>query len=229
MNYKTNTHFTMCKLTILSTIIFAICFILAMLFYPGGTQLDTNIRGYSFFSNFFSDTGRITSYSGESNIISMIFFAIALILTNVCLIFFHFENIQFYKHKNKFNSLRNVAGISGIISAITAIFIPIFPEDIYPTAHMIVTLTFSNLLLFMLIFYAIIIKKETNYSDDIFRLIMIYVIFLILYLSLIMTNILGFNEDISLSLKATGQKIAIIYGFFCIASLAYGMQKRITT
>ena len=29
----------------------------AMLFYPGGTRLDPNIQGYSFFSNFISDLG----------------------------------------------------------------------------------------------------------------------------------------------------------------------------
>jgi hypothetical membrane protein len=50
---------------------------LAMLVYPGGTASDATTRGYSFFTNFFSDLGRTQARNGEPNTMAASLFFIA--------------------------------------------------------------------------------------------------------------------------------------------------------
>ena len=73
---------------IVGFVIYALFNILAMVFYPGGTSIDRDRIGYSFFENFFSDLGMVRTYSGEPNPLSRLLFASALILVGIVLITF---------------------------------------------------------------------------------------------------------------------------------------------
>ena len=56
---------------------------IAMIFYPGGTELNPTTLGYSFCMNQMSDLGRTQSLSEEPNHISMFLFMIAVIFVNI--------------------------------------------------------------------------------------------------------------------------------------------------
>ena len=58
------------QLLYISCILFLVSTAVAMLFFPGGTILDHNTKGYSFFNNFFSELGRWRTHNGEIKWIS---------------------------------------------------------------------------------------------------------------------------------------------------------------
>ncbi|MBN1217273.1 MAG: hypothetical protein JXA99_17765 [Candidatus Lokiarchaeota archaeon] len=223
-NYNKNTRIY--NLTILFVLVYIALLILAMFTYTGGNEIDINTKGYSFFSNYFSDLGRIKSYSGNNNICSLCLFVTALISINIILIFFHREIMLFFKNNPRFKLISYLASIFGISSSIFAIFVPLFPEDIYPTQHILVTMLFSNLLVISFIFYAFIIRRDKLIPNYYFTLILVYIICLCIFLSFIMIDF-GFSSNILIYIQATGQKIIIFFGFICIACLSYGMQNRI--
>ena len=64
----------------LGILVFVIFNTIAMLFYPGGTYLDSSTEGYQFFYNFFSNLGEWTARNGEINTFSASLFNSSLII-----------------------------------------------------------------------------------------------------------------------------------------------------
>lgn len=64
---------------------FLILTTIAMLVYPGGIESDPTTVGYLFFTNFFSDLGRIIAFSGTSNLASRSLFVTALTIEGISL------------------------------------------------------------------------------------------------------------------------------------------------
>ena len=60
--------------------VFVIFNTIAMLFYPGGTYLDSSTDGYHFFYNFFSNLGEWTARNGEMNTVSASLFNSSLVI-----------------------------------------------------------------------------------------------------------------------------------------------------
>ncbi len=197
---------------------------MAMIFYSGGTIQEPHREGYSFLTNFFSDTGRMVSFSGKPNIVSMICFGAALVPVNITLLLFHGEN--FIHYRGKYVPWNWIASISGAASAAAAILIPFFPDDLFPGAHLIATLGFSNLLLLSLIGYAVLSRKDPSMKKGCSILILGYVVYLVIYLAVLMVDF-GFEEDLRNLLQASGQKIAILAGFTCLSVLAFGIREKL--
>ena len=195
---------------------------IAMIFYPGGTELDPNASGYTFLLNQMSDLGRTESLSGEKNHISMILFMIAVIFVNIAFSPFYLAMTSFFSKKRVFCYL---AAISELISAIFGISIAFFPVDLFPTAHLTVTLMFS-------IFFAVALCLIVNpiISNSVFPNRYGYVV--IFYVSILAFYIVLVSMGVNLSSKqgimilATGQKIIIYSGFICIFFLAIGAYLR---
>ena len=55
-------------LMIVGSIQFIILTFIAMIFYEGGTYIDSSTTGYLFWHNYFSDLGRTVAHSGISNV-----------------------------------------------------------------------------------------------------------------------------------------------------------------
>ncbi|NHJ32668.1 MAG: hypothetical protein FK732_07390, partial [Asgard group archaeon] len=53
---------------------------LSIHYFPGGNTLDPNAEGFNFLYNTMSDLGKIIANNGEPNIISRVFYSIALTL-----------------------------------------------------------------------------------------------------------------------------------------------------
>ena len=54
-------------------LVFSICLLVAIYFYPGGNIHNDSQIGYSFTHNFLSDLGGYESHSGEVNFLSSFF------------------------------------------------------------------------------------------------------------------------------------------------------------
>jgi len=78
----------MCKVVMLTTVMFIIFTSLAILAFPGGTKIDRAAVHYDFSQNFFSDLGATNTISGKSNTISNLLFITAFGSLGIVLIYF---------------------------------------------------------------------------------------------------------------------------------------------
>ncbi len=203
---------------------FVLCTI-AMLFYPGGTELNPNINGYSFFMNAYSDLGRIYSPSGISNTISRMLYVIALISINVLLIPFYLSMNYFFRENNTERIFSPLATICGIISALFGIGTALFPVDLFPTIHLFFALIFGLFSSLMLGFYTIPILLHQSYPNRYGYVNISYAVLLAIYMLLVLINPVPTTE-LELIMITTGQKLILISGFFCIFILALGAIRR---
>jgi hypothetical protein len=212
-------------LAIIGVVQFFVLCAIAMLFYPGGTELNPNIKGYSFFMNAYSDLGRIYSPSGISNTISRLFYVIALISINVLLIPFYFSMNYFFRENDTKRIFSLLATICGIISAMFGIGTALFPVDLFPTIHLFFALIFGLFSSFMLGLYTVPILLHQSYPNRYGYVNISYAVLLVIYMLLVSINPVPTTE-LGLIILTTGQKLILISGFFCIFILAFGALRR---
>ena len=113
----------------LGILVFVIFNTIAMLFYPGGTYLDSSTEGYQFFYNFFSNLGEWTARNGEINTVSASLFNSSLIIFALSYFsfFISFLNLEIKYINSKWLSFFLVASIS--ISILSFIFISVYSAE----------------------------------------------------------------------------------------------------
>jgi hypothetical protein len=193
--------------------------ILGMFFYAGGTYLDPNVPGYSFFSNFISDIGRIVAYSGESNFIAFLFFSIAFFIVGVSLIPAFIAFPGFFKNNRNLKLISIIGSVFGIFTAFCFSGITFAPADINPVGHRF--FVYGGFLsgLFPSIFFTINIILKRDYPNIFGLNFMIFTIILIGYV------ILLFAGPNNLIIQVTGQKV-VMYSFaMCLFIHGYGAWK----
>ena len=211
-------------LAIIGVIQFFVLCVIAMLFYPGGTDLNPDIKGYSFFMNAYSDLGRIYSPSGKSNTISRLFYTIALITINVLLVPFYLSMNHFFMEKNPERFLSYLATINGIISAFFGLGTAISPVDLFPTIHLFFALAFGLFSSLTLGLYTVPILINQSYPNRYGYVIISYAVLLMVYMLLVFIDPAPTSE-LGLVIVITGQKIVLFSGFFCIFVLAFASIK----
>ena len=133
----------------------------AMFLYVGGNINNHEQIGYSFMRNFFSDLGRRHSYSGESNLMSCIFFNSSLSIVGLTFM------ILFYKIKNVFLNnkvLISLATIFGVFSGFSYIGVGFTPSDLYLDAHIFFAHWAFRALFAASILYSILILKTDGFE-----------------------------------------------------------------
>ncbi|MBD3228433.1 MAG: DUF998 domain-containing protein [Candidatus Lokiarchaeota archaeon] len=150
---------------IISHILYIILISIAMIYYPGGNQLNPDTIGYSFFTNFLSDLGGLSSHSGESNVISYSISVSAnlLVISSAFLIYLVFFNIV--KKPEKSRHYHRLASSLAMISCIFLSIAGIIPWDFNLYLHLF--FTFTSFLIYFLapIFYAKSIVKNKKYPN----------------------------------------------------------------
>jgi hypothetical protein len=203
------------RVCIVVFVIYALFNILAMVFYPGGTSIDRDRIGYSFFENFFSDLGMARTYSGEPNTLSQLLFASALVLVGIALIiFFLLLASCFNETKLERNSSR-IGSIAGILAGMACIGIATTPWDLYLNIHLIFVFAFSFAFLVVLFSYFIAILSKKPYPNCYAWVFMAYALILAAYIVLMMMA-----PDVETTsgsrIMATGQKTVIYSGMLCL-------------
>lgn len=112
---------------------FAVCLAAAMLVYPGGTPLESNAPGYSFFGNYLSDLGRSVAWSGVPNPLGSILFNTSLMVLGLATIpFFLFLPLHV---PDRAPALWCAAGF-GLLSSLGLIGVGLTPYDKYLNEHL---------------------------------------------------------------------------------------------
>jgi len=193
----------------------------AFFLYPGGTHSDNTTTGYLFGENFFSDLGRVTAHSGDSNTASMILFVIALSLGGVALMLFFVAIPHHFRQTRTIRRLSTIGSTVGVVSAISFIGIASVPADVNEGLHrLFVDAAFSSFLL-VVVCYSIAIFKNRSYPNAYAFVYLGFAVILAGYLWLLFA---GPNPDTDsgVRIQATGQKIVVYAVILCMFIQAYG-------
>ncbi|MHA2218280.1 MAG: hypothetical protein ACXACY_20295, partial [Candidatus Hodarchaeales archaeon] len=132
---------------------------LAMFLYGGGTRINPNSLGYTFFLNFFSDLGRTQSF-GNPNTGSAILFFTALIVANIAFAVYFFA-IPGIINTEKPRQLKTISFL-GILNAALFSCVALTPANLFPVLHdLIVLLTFILSFIVSILMYFLFKDIET--------------------------------------------------------------------
>jgi len=107
----------------------------AMLFYTGGTYVDPEAPGYSFWANYLSDLGRTKAHSGKDNTISRLLFNAALIVGGITTIFFALAMPYFFTETRIERWFCKIGSLFLIMMGISTIGLVFVPWDLYFYEH----------------------------------------------------------------------------------------------
>lgn len=198
---------------------------IAMLFYAGGTYIDSNTQGYSFWSNFLSDLGRTRGYSGKSNTISCVLFTIMYTTLGFFLIPFFFFLPHFFNENEAERRICIIASIFGIGTGISYIGVAFTPWDLYFLAHGAFGVISSLTLLIALFLYSIVmIRNKTYPKKNTFTLIALD---MLLVISIILPLIgVSIETAEGLMITVTIQKILTYFSLVFLFIHSYSAWKQ---
>ncbi len=195
-----------------------------MVFYTGGTRLDSTSPGYSFFTNFFSDLGRTVAYSGEWNLPAAVLFIIALIGLGVSFLNYFISIPNYFSETEEERKLTRIVVLSGKISALAFIGVAIVPANLFTLIHdFFVVVGFSFVMVISATLFILIIRSEKlpkGYAIVYLTLILLLLIYA--SLSLVIPKIITIEH---LFIRATIQKIVVYTLIFSFLVQSYGLQR----
>jgi len=195
---------------------------IAMFFYTGGTFNDPNTVGYSFWGNLFSDLGRLTAHSGESNLISSLIYNISLSLMGILLAFYFTGMLRSFNEIERGKKFIYAGSIIGIPISLSFIGASLTPADLFYGIHVSFGIFVFTFTLPLIILYTFGIYINEDYPN-IYALIYLALGVILFIFLLIMS--LGFTEEGVEAIFATGQNIVVIALTTCFAIQAYGAWK----
>ena len=201
--------------------IFVIFNTIAMLFYPGGTYLDSSTEGYHFFYNFFSNLGEWTARNGEINTFSAALFNSSLIIFAISYFsfFISFLSLEVKYINSKWLRFFLVASIS--VSILSFIFISVFSaEETSKFWHLVfVKMAFRTLFIHAVLQTYIVIKIP-KFDQFISFATLGFTILLFLFLIVMDFGPSAHGSQEGLFVQVTAQKTIVagimIYFFFQI-------------
>ena len=109
--------------------LFVILNFISMLTYPGGTIIEPDTKGYSFFYNFLSNLGESTAKNGEDNIVSAYLFNSSMLTLALSYFLFYvsYLRIQLKFNRNKILNFFSFSTI--IISLVSFVLVGVFSAD----------------------------------------------------------------------------------------------------
>jgi len=192
-----------------------------MLFYTGGTYSNPSSEGYSFFMNFFSDIGRTISHSGESNIISFVFFSLAFFLVGIMLIPMFLAFPSFFSKKSVNWGFGASGSLLGLFTSFCFIGITFAPSDIHIEAHSFFVYGGFVSGFIVSFFYSLAISRRESYEKRYAFNFLFFTIILAIYLGLIFLDP-SIETSIGLVIQVTGQKIVLYTFAICLFIHGYG-------
>lgn len=201
--------------------VFVIFNTIAMLFYPGGTYLDSSTEGYHFFYNFFSNLGEWTARNGEINTFSAALFNSSLIIFAISYFsfFISFLSLEVKYINSKWLRFFLVASIS--VSILSFIFISVFSaEETSKFWHLVfVKMAFRTLFIHAVLQTYIVIKIP-KFDQFISFATLGFTILLFLFLIVMDFGPSAHGSQEGLFVQVTAQKTIVagimIYFFFQI-------------
>ena len=99
--------------------LFVILNFISMVIYPGGTIIEPETKGYSFFYNFLSNLGESTAKNGEDNIVSAYLFNSSMLILAISYFLFYVSYLRIQLKFNR-NKILNFFSLSTIIISLVS-------------------------------------------------------------------------------------------------------------
>ena len=211
------------KIELLGFAIFIVFSALAMIFYPGGTQMNPNAPGYSFWFNTFSDSGRVVAYNGEPNLISLVFFSIAWIVIAITMIPFYIVFPRLFEGDPREKKLTERGGYLGIISSIGHIGVVFTPLDVFYGPHYLFAFIIYIAMLFTMIFYSLAIKRSDKFSKEYKYTFMLFTGLFLLFVIMALTALATGIRELLTIFQKIGH-FSILMGFTILIIGAWKLQ-----
>ncbi len=206
------------KLVFLGAGAYIILTLIAMIFYAGGTNVDSNTEGYSFLNNFFSDLGRTEAYSEKPNTISWILFTLSIFIVGIALTLFYLAWVSLFKDDDSTHRLSQVGSIFGVFGALAFIGVGLTPADLLRSLHILsVRIGFISVFIASVV-YSFALYRHNTYPRKYFYTILTFSGICLIYIILLF---FGPSPETSegLIIQVVGQKI-IVY----IMAIVYAIQ-----
>lgn len=222
---KTSSRFwriTVFRVTIIGSTLFILLTTAAMFFYPGGSLKDPSTKGYSFFENFFSELGFLTTQSGAVNTVSLVFFTSALTMAGAGLVLFFLAFPQFFLGTKGNRYLVLPGSFLGVLSGICFIGVAWAAGDAALDLHVFFVMWAFRLFPAAVLLYVPAIFRQRDYPRIYGWVFILFGLLLIAYILLLE---LGPSAGASLTgqiIQVTGQKVIVYASIISILIQAGG-------
>jgi hypothetical protein len=206
---------------------FVVLTAVAMWFYPGGTMADPTTRGYSFFTNFFSELGLTRAHSGGPNTISFTLFFVALTLAGAGLVLFSLAFRPFFTHSTAGKVLSAIGSLFGIVSGICFVGVAWAPADVRLALHGQFVLWAFQALPVAALLYAAAILLDKSYPKRFAAVFLAFALLLVPYL-ILLTHGPRFDTAQAVMVQATGQKVIVYASIITILIESLGARKQLS-
>jgi hypothetical protein len=205
----------------------------AMLVYPGGTIDDHARRGYSFFTNCFSDLGRTRTFDGQGNWPARVLFTSAMIVAAGSIIkFFRAFAVAAasWRHLGRRAAARlGFAGsILGVAAGLCFVGVAFTPWDLYMQQHITFVMWALSLFLLATMLNVLAIVVEPRLPRRAIWVFAAFAIMLLAYIPLLMIGIRGgTSAAASVVVQATGQKIIVYAAILTVMVQSLHMRRQV--
>jgi len=209
--------------------LFVILNFISMVIYPGGTIIEPETKGYSFFYNFLSNLGESTAKNGEDNIVSAYLFNSSMLILAISYFLFYvsYLRIQLKFNRNKILNFFSLSTI--IISLVSFVLVAVFSADnsTFDIHVFFVKVAFRLLLIHC--FVQLFIVYNSNLSKTMLISSSIFCFVLLLFIIILEYGPNPFLDNRSLLIQVSSQKmivISILLYFFVQISESISMSKK---
>jgi len=149
------------KLLLYASAQFVVLSFAAMKVFPGGAIYDPGARQYLFLQNFFSDLGETLNPRGQSNLLSMVLFVVALLPVGISLVVSASTWRRVIVRRNRTRILGHAAQLFAGLSGICYAGIAVTPFNLVLDTHMMfVQGAFTLLLAFVVCLTAMQVQNR---------------------------------------------------------------------
>ena len=208
--------------------LFVILNFISMVIYPGGTIIEPETKGYSFFYNFLSNLGESTAKNGEDNIVSAYLFNSSMLILAISYFLFYvsYLRIQLKFNGNKILNFFSLSTI--IISLVSFVLVAVFSADnsTFDIHVFFVKVAFRLLLIHC--FIQLFIVYKSNFSKTMRISSSIFCFMLLIFIIVMEYGPNPFLDNRSLLIQVSSQKmivISILLYFFVQISESISMSK----
>lgn len=205
---------------------FVILTFLAMLFYPGGTLGDPSARGYSFFTNFFSELGMTRTHAGGPNTVSFVLFWVALTLAGAGLVLFSLAFRGFFIATRSGRVLSTIGTLFGVVSGLCFIGVAFTPANRLLRPHSQFVLWAFQAFPVAALCYGLAILLHKGYPKRFALVFLALALLLTLYIGLLMRGP-ALNTPQGVMIQAAGQKVIVYASIISILIQSLGARKRL--
>jgi hypothetical protein len=203
---------------------FVVLTLLAMLLYGGGNVVNPAARGYSFFTNFFSDLGFTKTRLGTPNTASAILFFVALTLAGLTLVLFFVAMLRFFRGSSLSRVLSDLGSIFGIVAGLAFVGVAFTPANLYLGPHaLFVQVAFLSFFVAVLFYLGAILATPafpTVYAG-------VFACFALLLAGYLWLLFFGprFSSASGVHIQAAGQKIIVYAAIVSCLIVANGARR----